>query len=161
MFQGNDDKQKAVWLRDNLTEFWVKRFPNATLGGQTNDLLIDVEQQLQIEQALEGIKASHSAPRVDISKSLAAIEEVRERQHKISNEVMRLQLKLEEKLENISPKAEAKPIIESNLSLLAKVDALNDRTEGLNSSIKQVNEDLLQFKHMTLTQRLAWLIKGA
>lgn len=157
MFKDWTDKEKAEWLRDNLDKYWAERYPAATLNGKACDLLIDVEQQNQIEQTLRLVNTQNQTPRVDVSTGLAAMEDVRARFHKLSNEIMRVESRLELELDKISPKEE-KIIIPK--SLIKQVDVLQDRVDDTDHKIKLLADELVQFKKMTLRQRLRWLITG-
>lgn len=158
MFTDWTDKEKAEWLRDNLDKYWAERYPSATLNGKSCDLLIDVEQQNQIEKALSLIDTQQQTPRVDVSTGLAAMEDFRARFHKLANEIMRVESKLENELDKISPRSEK--IVIPN-SLIRQVDVIQDRLVDMDGKITAVSTELVQFKKMTLWQRLTWLIKGA
>lgn len=150
MFSNMSDKEKATWLRDNLESFWMTRYPGATLGGNSSDLLIDIEQQLAIE-ALQEVKpvaeVTTIVEKLIQDDSLAQdMSHLAEKVANLNHEVKLQRQNLSEVLANISP---AKEVMNDQVDLSevhGKIDALSSKHT--------------QFVTMGFTDRIKWVLFG-
>lgn len=157
MFSNMSDKEKAAWLRDNLASFWANRYPNATLGGDTSDLLIDIEQQLAID-ALQSVKPA--AKVTTIVEKLVQDDSLAQDVSHLAEKVADLNHEIKLQRENLSGiLAGISPANETvNVSIdLSEVHAKIKKTDN---SLSELDKKHDKFVNMGLTDRMKWVLFG-